>query len=149
MPTNPYITGLDLTAQPPRSPKVKVGGFRILGRTIDKCRAALFGKIGEYHFDCPLDNSLFGWKGIRGADFKAYVAEGHSDDEITDWVRSHGTARTTDEIAAWNDMVLKNNYADKPDKKGWLEGENKRLGLDKDDTLFDYLEADDKASFKK
>ena len=59
MPTNPYITGLDLTKQAPRSPKTKVGGFYILGRTIDKCRALLFGTIGEYHFDCPLDNMLF------------------------------------------------------------------------------------------
>ena len=149
MPTNPYITGLDLTAQPPRSPKVKVGGFRILGRTIDKCRAALFGKIGEYHFDCPLDNSLFGWKGIRGADFKAYVAEGHSDEEIGEWVRAHGTARMPDEIAAWNDSVLKNNYADDPEGQEWLQGQNVKLGIPKNSTLFDMLEADDRASFKK
>ena len=78
--TNTYTTGLDLTKCPPRSPKATVGGFAILGRTIDKCRALLFGKIGEYHFDCPLDNTLFAWKGIKGDDFKAYVTEGHSDD---------------------------------------------------------------------
>ena len=149
MPTNPYITGLDLTKQAPRSPKTKVGGFYILGRTIDKCRALLFGTIGEYHFDCPLDNMLFGWKGLKGPDFKAYVAEGHSDDEIAEWVRSHGTARTSDELTAWNDRVLRNNYSDAPEKKPWLEGENKRLSLPKDATLFDMLEADDRVSFKK
>ena len=63
------IQAKDLTKEAPRSPKTKVGGYVILGRTIDKCRALLWGNIGEYHFDCPLDNMLFGWKGIKGDDF--------------------------------------------------------------------------------
>ncbi len=149
MNTNPFISGMDLTTEPPRSPKAQVGGFYILGRTIDKCRASLFGQIGEYHFDCPLDKSLFVWKGIVGTDFKKYVAEGHSDDEIADWVRSHGTPRNTDEINVWNDQVFNNDYSDNPENREWLLGELKRLDADKDATLFDYLEADDKASFKK
>ena len=48
-----------------------------------------------------------------------------------------------------NDMVSSNNYAESPDKKAWLVGENKRLGLDSEGTLFSYLEADDIASYKK
>ena len=44
-----------------------------MGRTIDKCRALLWGNIGEYHFDCPLDNMVFGFKGIKGDDFKTFV----------------------------------------------------------------------------
>lgn len=139
----------DLTKEAPRSPHVKIGGFCILGRTIDKCRATIAGKNGEYHFDCPLDNQLFGFMGIKGADFKAYVAEGHTDDEISAWVRANGAKKTDTEIEAWNEKVSSNNYAELPEKKPWLEGENIRLGLDKDGTLFDFLDADDKASFKK
>jgi hypothetical protein len=146
---NNYKTGLDLTKEPPRSPHVNVGGFAILGRTIDKCRATLFGKVGEYHFDCPLDNQLFGFMGVKGADFKAFVAEGHSDDEIAVWVKKNGTKKDDKEIAEWNDKVSSNNYSDQPDKKPWLVGENNRLGLPNETTLFDYLDADDKASFKK
>jgi hypothetical protein len=147
---NNYKTGLDLTKESPRSPHVEIGGFMILGRTIDKCRALLFGKIGEYHFDCPLDNQLFGFKGIKGDAFKTFVAEGHSDDEIADWVKKNGQKKTDTEIAGWNEMVSANNYSSQPrEKKAWLEGENNRLGLDKDGTLFDFLDADDKASFKK
>ena len=67
-------TGKDLTKEAPRSPKVMVNGFMILGRTIDKCRAMLWGNIGEYHFDCPLDNQLFSFKGLKGDDFKAMKA---------------------------------------------------------------------------
>jgi hypothetical protein len=143
-----YKIGLDLTKQAPRSPKVVLDGFAILSRTIDKCRATLWGNVGEYHFDCPLDNTLFGFKGIKGDHFKAYVAEGHSDEEIAAWVKSAGTLKTDVQIAEWTKKVIADNYADKPEKKPWLEGENKRMGLDKDGTLFDYLEADDKASFK-
>jgi len=150
MPTD-TISAKDLTISAPRSPHVTLGGFAILARTIDKCRAAIAGTIGEYHFDCPLDNQLFGFKDIKGTDFKDYVAEasGHSDEEITAWVTSHGQPKTDAEIAEWTKQVTANNYADQPDKKGWLEGENTRLGLPKDGTLFDYLDADDKASFKK
>src|ERR1035437_8355590 len=125
---NNYKTGLDLTKESPRSPHVEIGGFKILGRTIDKCRALLFGKIGEYHFDCPLDNQLFGFMGIKGADFQAFVAEGHSDDEITIWIKKNSQAKTDAEMVTWNEKVSSNNYADQPDKKPWLEGENKRLG---------------------
>ena len=71
------------------------------------------------------------------------------DEEIAAWVKKEGIERSPQEIEEWNKTVSSNNYADKPDKKGWLEGENKRLGLDKDGTLFDMLDADDKASFKK
>ena len=147
---NTYKTGLDLTQESPRSPRLLVGGFAILGRTIDKCRALIWGKIGEYHFDCPLDNQLFTFMGVKGGDFKAYVAEGHSDEEITNWVKKNGAKKTETEIAGWNEMVSANNYSSQPrEKKAWLEGENNRLGLDKDGTLFDFLDADDKASFKK
>jgi hypothetical protein len=146
---NEYKTGMDLTKTAPRSPHVKIGGFMILGRTIDKCRASIFGNIGEYHFDCPLDNQLFGFMGIKGDAFKAFVAEGHSDDEIAGWVKKNGGSKSDAEIAEWNKKVSTNNYSGMPDKKGWLEGENARVGIDKDSTLFDYLDADDKISFRK
>jgi len=63
----------DLTKEPPRSPRDRLGGYVILARTTDKCRALLGGHIGEYHYDCPLDNMLFGFKGVTGDDFKAKV----------------------------------------------------------------------------
>jgi len=92
--------GKDLTKEPPRSPKTRVGGYVILGRTIDKCRALLWGNIGEYHFDCPLDNMVFGFKGIKGADFKAFVETGASDDEIAKWIDRSGTPKSEEEKRA-------------------------------------------------
>ena len=48
---NTKVNGNDLTKQAPRSPRIRVGGYAILGRTLDKCRALIAGNIGEYHFD--------------------------------------------------------------------------------------------------
>lgn len=139
--------GKDLTKEPPRSPKAIIGGFAILGRTIDKCRAKLWGNVGEYHFDCPLDNQLFSFKGFNGKDFQKYVAAGHTDEEIALWVKNHGTPKTDGEINQWSAEQIANHYSQDPDKKAWLEGENARLSLPKNGTLFDYLDADDVKSF--
>lgn len=143
------IQAKDLTKEAPRSPKVKLGGMMILARAIDKGRATINGTNGEYNFDCPVDNQLFGFLNIKGEDFKAYLAEGHTDDEVVTWVKANGAKKIDVEIEAWNKEMESDNCSTKPpEKKAWLEGENKRLGLDKDGTLFDFLEADDKASFK-
>ena len=40
----------DLTKEPPRSPRDMLGGFVILARCLDKCRAFLLGINGEYNF---------------------------------------------------------------------------------------------------
>ncbi len=141
------MSGKDLIKEAPRSPHERLGGFAILARTIDKCRATIAGTVGEYHFNCPLDKSLFSFKGIIGDDFKKFVETGATDNEIAEWVKKNGSPKTGAEIKVWSDKVSNNNYSDKPENKVWLEGENKRLGLPKEGTLFDYLDADDKASF--
>jgi hypothetical protein len=142
--------GKDLTKEPPRSPKTRVGGYVILGRTIDKCRALLWGNIGEYHFDCPLDNMLFGFKGIKGDDFKAFVETGASDDEIAKWVDRNGTPKSDEEKRAWGEEMLKVNPYQDPEKRDWYIEQLQPLALDPKTTpLFDWLETDDKASYKK
>ena len=45
----------DLTQRPPRSPRVRLGGYAILPRMLDKGRATIAGKNGEYHYNCPMD----------------------------------------------------------------------------------------------
>jgi len=141
--------GMDLTKEPPRSAHTKIGGFKIIARTIDKCRAKLWGNIGEYHFDCPLDNMLFSFKGIKGDDFKKFVEEGHSDEEIADWVKKNGIEKTEAEVSAWNDKVSANNYSDDAGKAAWLAGEVAKLNMPVGTTLFDWLDKDDIVSYKK
>jgi len=143
-------TEKDLTKEPPRSPRIRIGGYVILARAIDKCHALLAGKLGEYHYDCPLDNMLFSFKGVTGDDFKAQVQAGASDEALAAWLDAHGTPKTAAEVKAWSDgMDAANPYND-PERRAWFVEQTTALGLDAEKTtLFDWLEADDKASYAK
>ena len=147
---NTKVTGKDLTKEPPRSPRVRIGGYAILGRTYDKCCALLAGNIGEYHFDCPLDNMLFGFKGVKGDDFKAEVEKGASDEEMAKWLDSHGEKKTPEEVKAWSDEVEATNPYHNPEKREWFVEQVKPYRLNPaETTLFQWLEVDDKASYEK
>ena len=140
----------NLTQEPARSPRLRVGGYALLARMADKGRAELNGTAGEYHFDCPVDNLLFGFKGVRGAEIKTLLAAGASDEQIAAWLDAHGQPKTPAEIKAWSDAVEATRPYDNPEQKDWYGGECVRLGLKPESTtLFDYLEADDRASFKQ
>src|SRR5690242_1923467 len=144
------VIGKDLTKESPRSPGIRVGGYAILGRTIDKCRALVAGNIGEYHFDCPLDNTLFGFKGVKGVDFKAQIENGASDQQVAEWLDQAGERKTPDEVKSWSDQVTSASLYDDPEKREWFSEECKKLGLDPaKTTTFEWLELDDKISHAK
>src|ERR1041384_274947 len=144
------VVGKDLTKESPRSPRIRVGGYAILGRTIDKCRALVAGNIGEYHFDCPLDNTLFGFKGVKGADFKAQIENGASDQQMAEWLDANGEKKTPDEIKRWGEEVEAASLYNDPEKREFFSEETQKLGLDPaTTTTFTWLEADDKASHEQ
>jgi hypothetical protein len=141
------VIGKDLTKESPRSPRTRIGGYAILGRTIDKCRALVAGNIGDYHFDCPLDNMLFGFKGVKGPDFKAQIENGASDQQMAEWIDGNGESKTPDDVKRWSDEREAYNPHDDPERREWFAEQVKPLGLDPaKTTLFDWLDADDKAS---
>ena len=141
------ITGKDLTNEAPRSPRLRVGGYAILGRTIDKCRALVAGNIGEYHFDCPLDRTLFGFKGIRGEDFRAQIEQGRSDEEIIEWLNQSGEEKTPAQIRRWSEKMEASSLHDDLEKRDFFVEETKKLGLDPEKTTtFEWLEVDDRVS---
>jgi len=147
---NNKVQGKDLTKEAPRSPRMRVGGYAIVARTYDKCRALLAGNIGEYHFDCPLDNMLFGFKGVKGDDFKSEVEKGASVEEMARWLDSHGDKKTPEEVKAWSDEVEASNPYDNPEKRDWFVEQVSVYNLDPaKTTLFDWLDVDDKASYQK
>jgi uncharacterized protein DUF5069 len=142
-----HITGKDLTKEAPRSPRIRVGGYAILGRTIDKCRALVAANIGEYHFDCPLDNTLFGFKGIRGEDFKAQIEQGASDQEMVEWLNQSGEKKTPSEIKRWSEKMEASSLHDDLEKRDFFVEKTRKLGLDPaQTTTFDWLEIDDRVS---
>jgi hypothetical protein len=97
----------DLTKFPPRSPRVRLGGYVILPRMLDKGRATLAGKNGEYHYACPLDQGFLEFAGI---DSKALEKElGKSDTEVLEWITAHAKhKRTSPEIIAWTNWTAAN-----------------------------------------
>jgi len=146
---NTPITNLDLTKQAPHSPRERSGGFVIADRTTDKCRAGIAGTLGEYHYDCPLDNVLFSFKGITGAQFKTAVQAAKNYEDVGAWLLANGTKKTPAEIKAWSDGVEADSMMKNPEKRAFFTEECKKLGLDPEkSSTFDWLEADDRASFK-
>jgi len=142
------MTAKDLSKEAPTSPRVRTGGYAILARMADKGRADIAGTVGDYHFDCPLDNYLFGFKGVAGADVRKLLENGASNEEVAAWLDANGIPKTEDEVAQWSDSVEAARPYDDEDKKEWFIGVCTEAGIDPaTSTLFDYLEADDKVSF--
>jgi hypothetical protein len=129
---------------------VRLGGYVLMARMIDKGRATLNGTNGDYHFDCPVDNMLFKFKGVKGDEVRSVLASGANDADILAWFNSHGTAKAAGQIQEWAAQTEAARPYDDPEKRDWFVGECQKLGLDpKRSTLFDYLEADDRQSFKR
>ena len=139
----------DLSKEPARSPRIRIGGYAILARMADKGRAFLNGSAGEYHFDCPVDNMLFGFKGVTGDEVKPVLESGASDEQIAKWFDTHGAPKTAAEVRTWSDATEAARPYDNAEQREWFVEACNELALKPErTTLFDYLEADDRASFK-
>jgi hypothetical protein len=64
----------DLRKEAPRSPREVLGGYVILARCLDKCRADLLGINGEYNYwYCSLCAQLEEFTGVDHAVMKEFV----------------------------------------------------------------------------
>lgn len=114
------IPAPDLRKQFPRSPAEVLGGFVILARLIDKCRATIAGTHGEYHYNCPVDQRFFDFTDIDADEFRNLVAAGKTDDEIVAWVKQKSAQLSPSEIAAWcHDQIHRGPMS--IDEKGYFE----------------------------
>jgi hypothetical protein len=140
----------DLTQRPPRSPRVRLGGYVILPRMLDKGRATIIGKQGEYHYDCPTDQRFLTFVGISADALKKQLAAGKGDGEILQWIEKNAKhKRTESEVAAWSAHCELRAPAD-TESRGWFNSEHAKLAPKREDivTWFDYLDLDDYVSFR-
>ena len=86
----------------PRSPRTTLAGYVLAARAVDKCRAVLAGRQGEYHSNCPLDQRWLKFAEIDYNVYKAFVATGATDDEVAAWIEEHAKKRSLAEIIIWN-----------------------------------------------
>jgi len=78
------------------------------------------------------------------------VEKGASDEEMVNWLNTHGTKKTPEEVEAWSDEMMAVNPYNNPEKREWFEEQVKPHNLDASKaTLFDWLDVDDKASYEK
>jgi len=139
----------DLTQRPPRSPRVRLGGYVVLPRMLDKGRATIAGKHGEYHYACPMDGRFLEFTGISADALKKQLAAGKGDTEILAWIQKNGKHKRTDsEIAAWSAFQEQRTPADADSRKYFSDIQEKVAPKREDiSTWFDLLDADDYASF--
>lgn len=143
------IPPTDLTQRPPRSPRVRLGGYAILPRMLDKGRATLAGKQGEYKYACPLDQRFLEFAGIDPEALKQQLAAGKSDGEILEWILATRRNKHADsEIAAWSGHQDQRVPSD-PDSREFFNSLHARIAPKREDiaTWFDLLDADDFVSF--
>ncbi|MEI7566874.1 MAG: DUF5069 domain-containing protein [Opitutaceae bacterium] len=137
----------DLTEHPPRSLRVRLGGYAHLCRLLDKARAVIANKGGEYHYNCPLDEAFFGFTGIDHAAMLAEIKTGKTDVEILAWVSTQ-TKHQPHEIAAWS-AWLELNGPGGADGHEWVASVLKGHKSARDDirSFADLLDFDDYVSF--
>jgi hypothetical protein len=139
----------DLTQRPPRSPRVRLGGFVLLPRMLDKGRATLAGKNGEYNYNCPLDQYFTRFMGIDAEKLKEQLAAGKSDSEILEWVRENSATKPSPlDILAWSAYHEQRAPGDIESRSFFHDLHSKTAPHRKDiSTWFDLLDLDDFASY--
>lgn len=141
---------IDLTLRPPRSARVRLGGFVLLPRMLDKCRAELAGKNGDYHYNCPMDQHFFRFTGLEAKPLKVKVAQGFGDGEMLLWVQEHAVpSRDLWEVAQWSAFQEAKAPSDNESREFFSEQLAHARGASREDiaTWFDYLDFDDYVSF--
>jgi len=139
----------DLTERAPRSARVRLGGYVILPRMLDKGRAALAGTNGEYNYACPLDHRFLDYVGINPDALKKQLAAGKGDHEILQWIQKNAKRKLTEpEIQAWSDYAEHRAPAD-AESREFFHGVHKQIAPKREDiaTWFDLLDVDDYVSF--
>ncbi len=137
----------NLTARPPRSPRVRLGGYVVLPRLLDKARGTAAGRAGDYKFNSLLDSFFFEFTGIDAEALLERVKTGSGDADILAWVQEN-TTKTPPQILGWSAGAERFVLTD-PESCEWFTGELRRLDPRRTDiqTVFDYLDLDDYLHF--
>ena len=140
----------DLTQRPPRSFRVRLGNFVILARMLDKGRATLAQKNGEYNYNSFTDQHLVRFLGFNPDDLLIELAAGRADGEILDWIQSHSTIqRAPWEIEAWSAFMEQRAPDSDVETLVFFAEYLGKLSKTRADvkTWFEAIELDDYASF--
>ncbi len=139
----------DLTQRPPRSPRLRLGGFVILPRVLDKGRAKAAGTLGEYHYACPLDKRFLDFVKVDPDALFEQIKAGKGDGDLLEWILANaGNKPTPWDIAQWSAYQESRGF-DSVQAKERVLSEVKRINEKRTDivTGFDLLDLDDHVSY--
>jgi hypothetical protein len=97
---------MDLTKTPPRSVSEMMLGIVQLARTTDKAKAVAHGRVGEYRYDCAMDQGLFDYLGMDPKEFLTVVKTARDDSGIEAYAKAFVAKKDQKSIEDFN--------------KGWL-----------------------------
>jgi len=145
------ISTPNLTQRPPRSARIKLGGYVILPRMLDKGRAEIAGKNGEFHYNCPLDQHILKFLNIAPAALLKELKKGKSDGEILTWIKKNQkNKRQPWEIEVWSSYHEKRGPDSDQETATFFTDRLVELGGTKREdikTWFDLLDLDDYITF--
>ena len=148
--SKPEIHAPDLTQRPPRSIRCRLGGYAGLPRMLDKGRATIAGKNGEFHYDCPLDQRVLGFLGINAQALKAKLAAGKGDGEILQWINANAKNKHSEwEIEQWSSYMEQRGPTSDAETLGFFVETIGKISKTREDihTWADLLDLDDYVSF--
>lgn len=137
-----------LTLHPPRSPRIRLGGYVLLPRVLDKCRATLIKQNGDYNYNCPLDQYFFKFTGVDPLAFKRQVAKKLGDGALLTWIQKNQKHhRAGQEIEAWSDFMERRAPASIEQRERMNAYQKSAPAREDISTWFDVLDLDDFTSF--
>jgi len=145
----PSLVSPDLTKRAPRSPRIRLGGYVLLPRLIDKGGAEVAGQHGEYKFNCPLDQRFFDFVGIDGEKLKKELAKGKGDGEILEWIEKQAKNKPGPfEITQWS-IFQENRSPSDVESREYFHKLHAAVAPKREDvsTWFDVLDIDDFVTF--
>jgi hypothetical protein len=143
------ISVSDLTQRPPRGFRVRIGGLVILARMLDKGRATLAGKNGEYEYLTSIDEHLVRFLGFHPDALLKELATGKGDWEILQWIQANSrTPRQHWEIEAFSSSMERYAPDSDPETLAVFADYFKNFPEGQEDlkTWFEVLELDDYVS---
>jgi hypothetical protein len=139
---------MDLTKEPPRSPKATILGCVAVARMVDKGRAHLAGTIGEYTYgnDSGMDKGTLAFLGVTAEEFTEALQSCSDDATLEAWLKPRFT-KTPEEVEAYNQPRL--GPPTTPERIAMFQDRLAKLAPGRTDltTLWDLTELDDKKSF--
>ncbi|WP_411845659.1 DUF5069 domain-containing protein [Roseibacillus persicicus] len=141
----------NLSIRPPRSPRVRLGGFVHLPRLIDKARAVSNDSAGDYVYGdgSLLDSEFFKLTGISSGEFLEEVSRGGGDWEVLQWVHENLSRPLAPfQIQSWSQW-LETLPGLSLGARAWFAEYASNLTPAREDigTLFEYLDIDDYVTF--